>query len=340
MDIVLSSKKFGPASIRQINYCRLYLDVTLLSDITRPDGRRLDKAAYDGNLTQLHSTNPGLSVNQPKPNNKAWQEWRKFLHLVVHWDAELHLKTPSTEWIVAPLQYTPRWKYLYSRAQDRLFVRTTVGYMVHHRLRYDFDLDPTDFVATVPSDFLPIEARQTDHTWNMSRSYSDHNLPATQAIPTTVMNLVGTLPEWEQPLLQETHFIKTEREVWEVLCSSRCTAASDGSAPKNKGSFGWIISNTHGDRLVRGRGLVFGYAISSYRAEAFGMLSLFRFLLHMTTTHHHGTSHMQPLHLVCDNQGLVRSMDKLSKYGKIFPNTTMEAEWDCLAEILHTSKPN
>ena len=134
MDIVLSSKKFGPASIRRINYCRLYLNVTLLSDITRPDGSRLDKAAYDGNLTQLLSTNPGLSVNQPKPNNKAWQEWRKFLHLLVHRDVALHLKNPLTEWIVAPSQYTRRWKYLYSRDQDRLFVRTTVGYLVHHRL--------------------------------------------------------------------------------------------------------------------------------------------------------------------------------------------------------------
>ena len=38
MDLVLSSKKFGPAAMKHINYCRLYLNVILVSDITSPNG--------------------------------------------------------------------------------------------------------------------------------------------------------------------------------------------------------------------------------------------------------------------------------------------------------------
>ena len=40
----------------------------------------------------------------------------------------------------------------------------------------------------------------------------------------------------------------------------------------------------------------------------------------------------------CINQGLVRSVEKLTKYTSVFPNTTMEAEWDCLAQVLQTIK--
>ena len=41
-------------------------------------------------------------------------------------------------------------------------------------------------------------------------------------------------------------------------------------------------------------------------------------------------------HLVCDNQGLVQMVTRIIAYPTIYPNMTMEAEWDCLAQILAT----
>ena len=148
---------------------------------------------------------------------------------------------------------------------------------------------------------------------------------------------VGTLQAWEQDLLQEVHFIKPEDTVREILQNTQCYAASDGSAPKDRGSFGWIISTHKGDHLVRCRGPAYGYAISSYRAEAYGMLSILRFLFRMGETLNPGTQ-LRALHLVCDNKGLVQSTSKLMHYTRIFPNTTMEPEWDIIAQILDTIK--
>ena len=73
-------------------------------------------------------------------------------------------------------------------------------------------------------------------------------------------------------------------------------------------------------------------------AEAFGMLSLLRFLFHMAATRTHDERQLQGLYMVCNNQGLVQSVDKMLLYVTIFPNTTMEAKWDCVAEILQTIK--
>ena len=93
MDVVLSTKIFKPASIKRINDCCLYRNMTLLSDITWTDGVRLDKAAYEGNKSIMLSRSPGHCVNQAKPNDKAWREWRHFLHVLVNQDPELTLNS-------------------------------------------------------------------------------------------------------------------------------------------------------------------------------------------------------------------------------------------------------
>ena len=106
MDLVLASKKFGPTAIKRINYCQLYLNIVLLSDITSPNGCHLDKAAYKGHCTCLSSMNPGHKVDQTKPNDKVWKEWRKFLHCLIHQDTALTLKEVLAEWIVQPSCYS------------------------------------------------------------------------------------------------------------------------------------------------------------------------------------------------------------------------------------------
>ena len=165
MDTALASNKFCPAALKRLNYCRLYLNVVLLSDITSPDGTHINKAAYDGNLTQLLSETSGHSVNQPKPNAKAWKEWRKLIHLLVHRDSRHTLRTPLDAWIVPLAAYSRRWKFLYSPSLDLLFTRTAVGYLSHKRLQYDFDHDPTDFRQDLPQDAVPIQARSSQYTW-------------------------------------------------------------------------------------------------------------------------------------------------------------------------------
>ena len=99
------------------------------------------------------------------------------------------------------------------------------------------------------------------------------------------------------------------------------------------------MSDNKGQRLVRSRGPVFGHAISSYRAEAFRMLSFHRFLLiRLQETQMESDQPMKAPHLVCDNQGLITSQDKHAQYTNIFPNTTIEAEWDVLAQLLESIK--
>ena len=285
MDVALSSKRFKPAALKRINYCRMYLNVILLSDITNPNGTHLDDAAYRGEYDDIISHNLGHRVNQAKPNEKAWKVWRKFLHLLCQRDAHHTLRTPLGAWTVPPNEYSHQWRFYFSTTEDRLYHNTALGITSHARLRHDFDREETNVVEHLPRDATPVQVSATQHTWILpSRLPKQDSIPILE--PThSIMETLETLPPWERDLLAGIIFLQPEDEVWTTLCSQQCTLASDGSAPAGRGAFAWILSNNKDNRLVRCNGPAFGYAISSYRAESYGIASILCFLVKMTMTH-------------------------------------------------------
>ena len=81
-----------------------------------------------------------------------------------------------------------------------------MGFLVHRRLHYDFDKDPSDFCEEVPDDAIPTEARLTRHTWIIPRQTSLQAPTPNPLTPTTVLSLVATLQDWEAELLKEIQF--------------------------------------------------------------------------------------------------------------------------------------
>lgn len=72
----------------------------------------------------------------------------------------------------------------------------------------------------------------------------------------------------------------TYNSVMTHLITTGFVAASDGLVRyKTDGSFGWIISSTAGERLVRAYGPVHAANPTSYRAEAYGLLLVLRLLV-------------------------------------------------------------
>ena len=155
MDVALSSGKFGPAALKRINYCRMYLNVLLLSDITLPHGKCLDAAAFEGDQDLLLSYHPGPSVNQHRPNDKAWAEWKRCLHLVCHRNAHHSLKEVLGPWTAPPQEYARHWAFLYSTVEDAIYHGTAFGYSVHRKLRHDYDKTTDEYTEDLPHDAVP-----------------------------------------------------------------------------------------------------------------------------------------------------------------------------------------
>ena len=57
-------------------------------------------------------------------------------------------------------------------------------------------------------------------------------------------------------------------------------ATSNGSAPAFTGSFGWAMRTTKGKNIATNNGAAPGFRTTSFRAEAYGLLSLVLFLYH------------------------------------------------------------
>ena len=81
MDIAVESTQFTPTELVLLNACRIYLGVTLLSDISTPDGTKLSLFAIN-HCHDDFSTHRGLIPYQDRPGSRAWNQWNKFLDLV------------------------------------------------------------------------------------------------------------------------------------------------------------------------------------------------------------------------------------------------------------------
>ena len=72
----------------------MYLNVLLLSDIALPNGKYIDMAAYKGDRDALHSLDARHCVNQTRPDDKAWADWKQCMHLFCHQDMQHMLHKP------------------------------------------------------------------------------------------------------------------------------------------------------------------------------------------------------------------------------------------------------
>jgi hypothetical protein len=108
MDAVLASGRFSPAEICLVQYCRLYLQVHTLSDITDSTGTSFKAGVRVGTLF-LRSSTRLIPTLQAHPNARAWRTWRTALSL---WASDNDsLTNPLGDWTVLPQAQRFRWTW-------------------------------------------------------------------------------------------------------------------------------------------------------------------------------------------------------------------------------------
>lgn len=137
-------------------------------------------------------------------------------------------------------------------------------------------------IHQLPPQARPVEVTPTDDgMWQLHGTYHQVRLPPVHP-PSTIATFeqyVMSLSPWEIELLQYVRLELDPRAIC-VALESTFRAVSDGSVRYNKhGAFGWVLSSSSRERMAYGRGPASGRDPTSYRAEAYGMLSLMRFLL-------------------------------------------------------------
>ena len=88
MTVALESRCFKPAQLKQPNYCQLYLNVLLVSDIATAKGDFIEPLMFSGQAKPAVTKH---KVNQNKPSAKAWKQWRRLLLMLTQTSPRLQL---------------------------------------------------------------------------------------------------------------------------------------------------------------------------------------------------------------------------------------------------------
>ena len=80
MDFFLSLK-YKPAVLRNLNSCRLYLQVIFLSDITTASGTEIEEDAKQGKRF-LDRESKLKWPTQQRPSQQAWKQWQEALRFL------------------------------------------------------------------------------------------------------------------------------------------------------------------------------------------------------------------------------------------------------------------
>ena len=77
MDMILESNTFSKAEICRLNYCRVYLQATTLSDLVMVSGRGLDNNKLLGKSSLLSRITSHMHVYRERPSDAEWKLWKK-----------------------------------------------------------------------------------------------------------------------------------------------------------------------------------------------------------------------------------------------------------------------
>ena len=307
MDMILASRQFNDKEIRQLNYCRLFLQAVTLSDITQANGRTLDPLMLKGVLDRYSSNSRWHHVTQEKPLPQIWKVWQRANRLWSNEHGELH--QPLQRWQHTLQRQRRAWP-VYGDNKGRIYVNTTPSsdYTAAEYTRIQLNVQQNDSqyfripsaltgkittLAAMPPDATPLDVifkgdAELTITVVYHRNHIISNKP--RRIPRT---LRGTLKNqdfeaylqqllpWEAELLQHVHLTHDIFTTFSQMQKRFCTAGDGSVRRTTQGAFGCIVSTTAGERLVTAHGLVRGYKPTSYRAEAYGMLAILRLIKHI-----------------------------------------------------------
>jgi hypothetical protein len=363
MEAILDLPKVSTADLQAFNRVRLFLGVTLLSEITTADGHCLTTEAWRGDRIR-HS--PLLWPYQTPPGPASLRMWQRLLSHAFMIDGrlprvatlqpKLPLHTPLGNWLAGSKWLQSKWTTFYCYDDHKLYWQdemdhlrfSTHSFLQRSRLRNPkFEPTPSHTQQSLPPAAIPVDA--TSHLSHIMfpsiARLQRSNINDTHPQPRhhTFFHYIDHLASWDHMLLRDLHFGDTPiPEILGLLQNPATTLilSSDGGAKDRRGSFGALIASQADHRapdgaiLIEIGGIAFGDTPRSFRAESYGQLAVLRLLLHITIYYQ-----VRPLCrflFLLDNQGRLTRTRRFTDHPTPSPRTYLSAEFDIDMQIRDT----
>jgi hypothetical protein len=172
-------------------------------NVTTVNGDAIDPKMYNGEAALVGGT-PN-SVKQEGPNETAWEQWRRLMHMIVHSQWNLKLRTPLDRWLILWDDLRRRWPFLYDATNDKLLCHTPLGYTQHEKITIDYNSTPNQDIIdpVIPETAVPVDVVDRKMTFTIRKGYWQSAVAQKKAGDPVeaVIDLLATVDWWESRLL-------------------------------------------------------------------------------------------------------------------------------------------
>ena len=341
MHFAKSCNLFNDQDLAIINYCRLHLHITTISEMFDADGETLIQPLF--NVHREAWFNPATYVTlQPRPSDYHIRtKWQRLCRQWITSEGKLAASMRLGNWKQSGETLRRRRETYIATASPRQVYHWHQGSYWEYRMSAHYPqlycrVRPTHWTPTTSC--TPITAcHQPGGNILVRQILTPPPKPIRDNLGRDFSEHVETLAPWARQLLRGIKFHLGPYEIIHLLTTRDHTKevylVSDGSQQEDKLSFGWVFGNNEGEVYAEHSGPGFGTP-TSHRAEAWGMLSAILFLQEFQRY-----TNLQPIYTIplvtafTDNSGLIQRIEQRTSYTTAYPNTTLLPDWDLIEQI-------
>jgi hypothetical protein len=350
MDTIINLPSITASWLRAFNRCRVYMQVTYLSEISTADGLRIARTSWIGQRLRNH---PLLWPQQPAPGPNSFRIWRRLLatafllghrRRVCSRTVDLVLHQPLRAWLPESSWLRSSWTTFFSTTTRQLYRASNHTFESHSKTLgprtrgapqcIAFHLEPHDHDTNLPIDAVPIDLEIQPRYLSAPRTIPSIQPASLVPLAASWDEYIALLAPWEQELLLHTQILHSE-ELQRLLRSNhKVFLASDGGAQDPLGSYGCLLASKS-QILAENGGQASGANPRSFRAEGYGMLAILRLLYHLLQFHDIPNIR-GPVKIVCDSESLITRVETTLQSKICRPRRKLYSEADVEAGIIDT----
>jgi hypothetical protein len=318
----------GPA-LQQLNYCRLFLQVYTLSDITTASGTHISYLSWHGHRDEQRASSLQWPL-QPRPS--SWKLWQSALMKVLQVSHYTHsLSTPLGPWLCKSHHH-----WFYSTSEHRLYCQRRSSYdwfsqcpsSAHTRHAYSrFHQKAGGCTTEPPTDLLPASVYSQPPCWILSGV--GRLLVQSPSPPPSFHSFTLSPPPALAWAWEHLAIINCD-QVLQAITNGTCFGVSDGSFKAQFGTAAWTLTTPDDHGNISGCCTVPGSpdVQSSYRSELAGLYAMVHIVATLCSYHHLSTGSVT---LYCDGKGPIHRVSHSS-----WTTWATEDHFDLIASISKT----
>ena len=272
----ITQKINSKLTLQRINACLLFLQITLLSEITSANGKFIKLNILNGQRNSNASTK--IWPRQKTPDEATWKLWRALIkRIYCSYDNTISRQSQLGAWKCKSNQLARKYRFLYSPALHEIYDKQgkkIVSWFATDakRTAIEKNVDSQDVESSIPADAHPIKHIKKNKFY-IKRI---HETTPSNNQPLSLIDFITSKPEWQRLLIENFKENPNAKSLLQCLIDKdELIIASDGSKTRTKSGGGWVIATKDGTIIIRGANPDFGQLgkMHSYRSEVYASLA-------------------------------------------------------------------